>query len=58
MKPIKNNIFTINCKAKDTVLLVTISEGRLVTSLDLFHAVDDKRVKTVKVVVNRRGASQ
>lgn len=52
----KNNVFTINCKPNDTVLLVTVSDGRMVTSLDLFHMVNDKRVKTVKVVVNRRKA--
>lgn len=50
----KDNVFTINCKPNDTVLLVTVSDGRMVTSLDLFNMVNDKRVKVIKVLVTRR----
>lgn len=49
----KTDTFTIKCKPEDVVLLMTVSDGRLVTSLDVFNMVNDKRVKTVKVVIMR-----
>lgn len=49
----KSKTFTINCKPKDVVLLMTVSDGRLVTSLDLFGMVNDERIKTLTVKINK-----